>query len=417
VSKLLYDAFISLYPLAVKIASPFNAKASLWKNGRKGIFEKMQDAIDHSSETIWFHCSSLGEFEQGRPVIEKLKALYPSHKILLTFFSPSGYEVRKNYDQANYVFYLPIDSEKNAVKFFDIVQPVLAVFVKYEFWHYYLHEAKNRNVSLLLISAIFLKHQTFFSKKGHFYRQMLACFTRLFVQNQESVDLLKTIGFTENVSLAGDTRFDRVVEIAEQFKPIEIIESFIKNPDTIVAGSTWSEDDKRLSEYANHKENVSFIIAPHDITKDRISECLKIYKQSILFSSLAQGTLPKGKNTIIIDNIGMLSRLYKYGTITYVGGGFGKDGVHNVLEAAVYGKPVVFGPEYKKYVEAIELVATTGATSIKDTSELEIVFDKMLQKDAKYYEKSKASLNYVYSKRGSTEKILQFIHENRLLTN
>lgn len=376
----------------------------------------MQEAINPVHSLIWVHCSSLGEFEQGRPLIEKIRTTYPSYKILLTFFSPSGYEVRKNYEGADYIFYLPGDSRKNATQFLDIAKPGLILFIKYEFWYHYLQEAKKRAIPLLLISAIFRKNQPFFSRYGDFYRSMLSCFTHFFVQNEESSSLLKTIGFKQNVTISGDTRFDRVIEIAEKFKPVDVIETFCSGSAVIVAGSTWSEDDKKLSHYANIKSNVKFIIAPHHISKQRLNECLQLYKKSVLFSTISASGLSSDINTLIIDNVGMLSSLYKYSTISYVGGGFGKDGVHNVLEAAVYGKPVIFGPVYEKFIEAIELADNGGGVSIKNYPELEAKLNNLLNKDEKYIDACKAALNYVYSKQGATEKILQFIQEKRLLT-
>lgn len=375
----------------------------------------MQEAINPAHPLIWMHCSSLGEFEQGRPLLEKIRIYYPSYKILLTFFSPSGFEVRKNYEGADYIFYLPADSRKNANRFLEIAQPRLILFVKYEFWYFYLQEAKERDVPLLLISGIFRKSQPFFSRYGDFHRRMLSCFTHFFVQNEESVSLLKTIGFKQNVTISGDTRFDRVIEIAEQFKAVDAIEIFCSGYDVIVAGSTWSEDDKKLSQYANAKNNVKFIIAPHDISKQRLNECLQLYKHAVLFSSLNSSRLPSNINTIIIDNIGMLSSLYKYSTISYVGGGFGKEGVHNVLEAAVYAKPVIFGPVYQKFIEAIELADTKGGISIKNYFELKSKFEELLKKDQNYTDVCEASLNYVLSKQGATKKILEFIQEKRLL--
>lgn len=396
--------------------SPINDKAQLWVKGREQVFSRMEELINPNDQIIWMHCSSLGEFEQGRPLLEKLRLKHSSYKILLTFFSPSGFEVRKNYEGADYVFYLPIDSKQNAIKFFDITNPHLVIFVKYDFWYYYLAEAKERDIPLLLISAIFRKEQPFFSKYGAFHRKMLSFFTRMFVQDTRSVALLQTIGFTENVTLAGDTRFDRVVEIAEKFEPIDLIEMFCKGAVVIVAGSTWPEDDKELAKFANTRNNVKFIIAPHDIGKEQLEECSKLYKHSQLFSSYKKGPAAE-INTIIIDNIGILSRLYKYATICYVGGGFGADGVHNVLEAAVYGKPVVFGPEYKKFNEAIELIENNGGISIKNGQELELAFDNLINNPSKYKVKATASFDYVYSKRGSTEKILRYIQENLRLTN
>lgn len=412
----LYRFFIRLYPFIIKLASPFNQKAKLWLNGRKNVFEKMQEVIDPVHPTVWMHCSSLGEFEQGRPLIEKIRESYPSYKILLTFFSPSGYEVRKDYDGADYIFYMPMDSRKNAVKFMDVAKPRLILYVKYEFWYYYLNEAKKRNIPLLLISAIFRKRQPFFSKYGYFHRSLLSCFTHFFVQHKESLSLLRSIGFNQNVTISGDTRFDRVIEIAEQFQPIATVEAFCGGSDVIVAGSTWSEDDKILSEYANTKSNIKWIVAPHDINKQRLNECLKLYKNAALFSSMAILPASSNINTIIIDNMGMLSRLYKYGTVTYVGGGFGAEGIHNVLEAAVYGKPVVFGPVYDKFIEAVELVENGGGVSIDNTSALELAFNQLLTQRDKYIKACEASLSYVYSKKGATDTILQFIQEKRLLT-
>ncbi len=412
---ILYQFFIRLYPFIINLASPFNEKAGLWIKGRKKVFERMQEVLSPVHPLIWMHCASLGEFEQGRPLVEKIRLDYPSYKILLTFFSPSGYEVRKNYNGADYIFYLPMDSKKNASRFMEITKPRLILFIKYEFWYHYLHEAKKRNVPLLLISGIFRKTQPFFSKYGYFHRSLLSCFTHIFVQNQESFSLLKTIRFDKNVTISGDTRFDRVIEIADQFKPILFVEEFCTDSDVIVAGSTWTEDDTKLAEYANTKRDVKFIIAPHDISKQRINECLKLYKNAALFSAMK--TLPQSSdiNTIVIDNIGMLSSLYKYATISYVGGGFGAEGVHNVVEAAVYGKPVVFGPVYNKFIEAIELVQNGGGISINNVSALEATFNKLLKKDENYINACKASLKYVYNKKGATKTILQFIHENRLL--
>lgn len=405
-----------MYPFFIHLVSPFNSKAKLWLKGREKIFERMRKVIKHENPVIWIHCSSLGEFEQGRPLIEKLRTIYPSYKILLTFFSPSGYEVRKNYEGADYIFYLPADNDNNAKEFLDITKPALIFFVKYEFWYYYLNEAKNRSIPLLLISAIFRKNEPFFAKHGNFHRSMLSCFYYFFVQNDKSLLLLNSIGFKQNVTVSGDTRFDRVIEIAEQFRPLDIIERFCAGTDVIVAGSTWSDDDKNISAYANAKSNIKFIIAPHDISKQRINECLQLYKKAVLFSAVTDAELSSDINVIIIDNVGLLSRLYKYAVISYIGGGFKKEGVHNVLEAAVYGKPVVFGPVYKKYIEAIELLDNGGGTSIQNYAELETTLDEFLKKDQHYTNVCKAALHYVYSKQGATDKILHFIQENRLLT-
>jgi 3-deoxy-D-manno-octulosonic-acid transferase len=309
-----------------------------------------------------------------------------------------------------------MDSLANARAFFDIVQPVLILFIKYEFWHFYLREAKKRKVPLLLISGIFRKTQPFFKPYGRFHRNMLSCFTHFFVQNEASVSLLRSTGISENVSLSGDTRFDRVIEIAEKFEPVPFIQDFCMQYAVIVAGSTWSKDDEQLAHYANAKKDIRFIIAPHDISPERLKECKHLYKHSIFYSELSipVATLT---NTIIIDNIGMLSRLYSYATVSYVGGGFGEDGVHNVLEAAVYGKPVIFGPEYEKFYEATELIEAGGGISITGSFELEKRLDFLLTKDQEYITACEASYRYVYSKKGATSKIVEFIQAKRLLTN
>lgn len=417
--KFLYNIFIVLYPFIAKIISNKNTKAKLWIEGRKKLFNELEQTFKNKNKNIvWMHCSSLGEFEQGRPVLEKLKFLYPNYQFLLTFFSPSGYEVQKKYTHADWVFYLPMDSKQNAQQFLDIVQPQMVLFVKYEFWYYYLTEIKNRKIPLLLISGIFRKSQPFFKWYGNMYRAMLSCFTYIFVQDKSSAALLNNIGFTENISIAGDTRFDRVIEIANQLNGIEIIEQFIDKNITIVAGSTWLEDDEALDHFANTHPNIKFLIAPHQIEEERIQECLKLYKKSILFSQLKNGNINfSNYNVLIIDNVGMLSKLYKYATISFVGGAFGNDGVHNVLEAAVYGKPVVFGPEYDKYREAVELIENNGGISIDNALELEEEFEKLLSDNNFYREVASNAAKFVTSKSGATKKIVAYVYEKRLLTN
>jgi 3-deoxy-D-manno-octulosonic-acid transferase len=421
--KLLYQLFIFLYPKIAWLISGNNAKAKLWLKGREKIFTHLAASFQNNlSPVIWVHCSSLGEFEQGRPLIESLKEKYPDHKTLVTFFSPSGFEVRKNYEKADWVYYLPMDSYHHAKKFFTIVQPSLILFVKYEFWYYYLREAKKRNIPILLISGIFRKGQPFFAWYGNFHRQMLLCFTHLFVQNELSVELLKSIGLHKNVTISGDTRFDRVIEIAEQFQPIEIIDQFIGNSKVIVAGSTWTEDDEELDHYANTHREIKFIIAPHEIEAERIKECLTFYKYSILFSDLTSKNAPDISSTdfpnvLIIDNIGLLSKLYHYATVCYVGGAFGEDGVHNVLEAAVYNKPVVFGPVYDKYLEAVELVDAGGGFPLESALELEKLLDNLLTNNMLYQQSSTLAGNYVKNKAGATRNILHYIQENRLIIN
>lgn len=418
--KFLYDIFIICYPLIAKLIAAKNAKAKLWIDGRSQVFEQLKHAFANNNQpVIWMHCSSLGEFEQGRPVAEQLKQQYPNHKLLITFFSPSGYEVQKNYAGADLIFYLPMDNAANAAAFLNIVRPSLILFVKYEFWFYYLREAKQRNIPLLLISGIFRENQPFFKWYGSFHQQMLSCFTHVFVQNDKSKDLLQQIGFTESVSICGDTRFDRVLAIAQQFAPIAEIEQFVGNSQTIVAGSTWTEDDLELAHFVNTHTFIKSIVAPHDISKSRLDQCLNYYKNAILFSQWKTNALHENANynCLIIDNIGMLSKLYYYASICYVGGGFGNDGVHNVLEAAVYNKPVVFGPEFEKYIEATELLEAGGAFTINSAVDLETAFNEMLNDEVAYKKACNNAGNYVISKAGATNKIISFIYEKRLLTN
>ena len=420
---LIYRLFIWLYPKIVWLLSFSNQKARLWIVGRRGLFKKLS-AVFHTNDSpvIWMHCASLGEFEQGLPVLEALRKQYPHHKILLTFFSPSGYEIRKDYAGVDHVFYLPMDSPSHASRFLNIVQPSLILFVKYEFWYYYLQETRHRNIPLLLVSGIFRKDQLFFKWYGGVNRKMLSFFSYLFVQNQASAGLLKSIGYDENVMISGDTRFDRVISIANNFEPITIIDQFCKDQAVIVAGSNWTDDDEELDHFANTHPSIKFIIAPHAIEEERLQECLTLYKHSILYSvyerSQREGiNIPDNMNVLIIDNVGMLSRLYHYATICYIGGGFGDDGIHNALEAAVYGKPVVFGPVYDKYIEAEELVDRGGAFSVDDALQLESLLKQLLENNEMYASAAEVSGQYVWEKAGASAKVMAYIQEKRLLTN
>lgn len=410
-----YRLFLLLYSIGIKIAALFNRKAKLWLEGRKNIFPKIQAAFHNNTQSvIWFHCASLGEFEQGRPLIEQLRKDYPSHKILLTFFSPSGYEVHKHYAPADDVFYLPLDSKQNASRFLQIVQPELIIFIKYEFWYFYLNEIKNRNISLLLVSAAFRKDQPFFKWYGTLHRHMLQCFTQIFVQDNDSKTLLSSININ-NVIVCGDTRVDRVSEVSAQWHSIPEIETFCTQHRVVVCGSTWEEDDEELNHYVNKSIDTRFIIAPHEIDEDRLKECLSFYKNAMLYSDyLKAGTAAKNINTIIIDNIGLLKRLYKYGDICFVGGGFGGDGVHNVLEPAVYHRPVVFGPVYEKYREAVELEEAGAAFSADNTLELEAVFNDLFSDKKMYDDACEAAANYINDHSGATKAIEKYIRENIL---
>lgn len=412
-----YNIFLLLYRAGIGIASLWNNKAKLWIEGRKNIFDRLRTELrSPNSKFIWFHCSSLGEFEQGRPVMENLRKQIPNSKFLLTFFSPSGFEIRKDYKGADWVFYLPLDSGKNAKRFFDIIHPSLVVFVKYDYWYYYLTECKKRNIPLLLVSGVFRQDQPFFKWYGNLHRKMLNCFTHFFVQDKESLDLLETININ-NASVTGDTRFDRVSEIAANFKPIEEVEKFCGSSQILVAGSTWPDDEKLIKDAITNLPDLKIIIAPHEIHKEHIDQLRSIFPDAVLHSQLiAQRSQPTNSNILIIDNIGMLSRLYHYATITYIGGGFNK-GIHNTIEAAVYGKPVFFGPNYNKFKEAIGLIETGGGGCINSSIELSAILQKLIGNKNELEVSSKNSFDFVKQNKGATEKILHYIEANRLLTN
>ncbi|ULQ58177.1 3-deoxy-D-manno-octulosonic acid transferase [Flavihumibacter rivuli] len=421
-SLLLYNIFLILYRALLGLIAPWNSKARRWIIGRKDLFSSLVKAFRENQEpVIWMHLASLGEFEQGRPLLEKIKVAHPECRILLTFFSPSGYEAARGYNGADYIFYLPMDSPQSARKFLDIVQPKMVIWVKYEFWYYFLTQMQKRKIPVILVSGIFRDSQPFFKWYGNLHRHMLHCFHHLFVQNDTSVDLLATAGITQ-VTLAGDTRYDRVIEIAEKFLPIAPIERFIGSSRVIVAGSTWPEDEEELDHYANTHPGLKFIIAPHELSDAHLKEIEQLFRHTIRYSQWLD--LPEeeklklnGKNVLIIDNIGMLSRLYHYATIAFVGGGFGEDGIHNILEAAVYGKPVVFGPVYDKYAEAIGLVEKGGAFPVGNALELERKIDQLLTDPAFYEEASGIAREFVWKNQGASKIILDHIEANRLLTN
>ena len=416
---LVYNLFLWAYGLTIRMVALWNTKARRWLEGRRGILGKVENAMrGETSPIVWMHCSSLGEFEQGRPVLEKLRELHPHHKFLLTFYSPSGYDVRKDYKGADYVFYLPMDSAVHSRRFIEFVKPVFVLWVKYDYWYYYLENLKNRSVPLVLVSGLFRKDHVFFRWYGGLQRKMLLAFSHFFVQTEGSTDRLEKLGIVSNVTVSGDTRFDRVIEIAEQFDRIPLIEEFCGDSPVIVAGSTWLEDEEEIDHFANANPQIRIIIAPHEIDDDRLKEIEGLFESTIRYSQLQNGIpMITAPNVLIIDNIGLLSRLYRYASIAYVGGGFGDDGVHNVLEAAVYGRPVIFGPVYDRYIEAVELVGSGGGFSIENALEAEELFGRLLNDSHEYNQACEASREYVYSKRGATEKILQVIQEKRLLTN
>jgi 3-deoxy-D-manno-octulosonic-acid transferase len=405
---------VFIYTLVIRLASAWNAKAAQWLQGRKNVWKELEALSFTGSNTVWIHSSSAGEFEQAKPLIDALKKTYPSCKIIVSFFSPSGYSVAKNYKQADHITYLPVDTRTNAKRFVEIINPHLVIFVKYDFWYHYLNTVHSKKIPLLLISAVFRKEQSFFKWYGGFYRKMLQFFNAFFVQDKLSCEQLKNYGF-ENCFVSGDTRFDRVATIAENFSEVQNIKEFAGDSKVLVAGSTWPEDEQFIKGVVENIQGLKLIIAPHEIHKQHIEQIQKQFPNSVLYSEFKSHF--SSQKVLIIDNVGMLSRLYKYATITYIGGGFTRDGIHNILEAAVYGKPVLFGPNYKKYREAEELIKKGGAFSVIKNEELKIKIEHLLHESPAYQNASKASSAYIIENKGATEKIMNYIQEKRLLTN
>jgi 3-deoxy-D-manno-octulosonic-acid transferase len=416
----IYQLFLFFYRAGIGLVSFWNPKAKLWIGGRRNVFEKLQkDLSGVTGKRIWMHCASLGEFEQGRPVLQKIKDSNPQATIIITFFSPSGYEIAKRKNDFGHIFYLPMDSAIHAKKWLKVVKPDLVLWVKYEYWHYYLKQIKRKNIPLLMISGVYRSHQIFFTWYGAFYRNMLKSFTHFFVQNEDSKIQLQKIIAEEKITVSGDTRCDRVIQIAENFKEVAGIAAFCGEQKVIVAGSTWEDDEAEWTHFVKQHPEIKFIIAPHEIDKENLDHVQSQFAGSVLYSnwikevqSAASGHQP---NCLVIDNIGTLSRLYYYATITYVGGGFGDDGLHNILEAAVYGKPVIFGPEHEKNFEALELIDCSGAIAISNALELEKVLNDLLNNEQELSARSKAAKNYVYKNAGATDKITDFISAHSLL--
>lgn len=406
--SLLYDLGLLIYHFGVWVASFGNDKAKKFLEGRKGVIEYISGKIDKNSQYVWVHAASLGEFEQGRPVIEQIKRLKPEYKIILTFFSPSGYEVRKNYEGADIVCYLPIDTSWGAKRFLDTVQPACAIFIKYEFWMNYIRGLKRRNIPTYIVSAIFREEQAFFKWYGGWYRKVLHCFNHLFVQNQTSLDLLASIGVT-NASLTGDTRFDRVADIAAKSKELSIVAAFKQGAKVIVAGSSWPKDEDILCAYFNEHPEVKMILAPHEIHQSHLDSIVAKLKRPYAFYQGSSEEEVAKADCLIINCFGLLSSIYKYGEVAYIGGGFGV-GIHNTLEAAVYGMPVVFGPNYHKFQEAVDMVKRGAAFSIEGAEQYNPLMDKMLTDgSSSLHSASEAAAAYVNENRGATTKIVEYI--------
>lgn len=424
-AKFIYLLFTKAYLLGIRIVSTWNPKARRWISGRK----QFPALPGLTVQPVWMHCASLGEFEQGRPLLEAIRVHYPEKKIIVTFFSPSGFEVvskqeekLKNAGQtpiADNIFYLPMDSQANAKRFINNINPALVIWVKYEFWFFYLDELRQRKIPVLMICGLFRESQPFFHWYGSVWKRMLGSFSHFFVQTEDSIQLLNSIGISGNITLDGDTRFDRVIAIAEQFEPIPSIELFCNHHKVVVVGSSWEEDEEELVHFVKINPDIRFIIAPHEIDETNIKEVRSRFPGAVLFSDFSTdqvNTTPL-PNVLIINNIGMLSRIYHYADIAFVGGGFVEDGIHNVLEAAVYGKPVLHGPAYEKFAEAADLVALQACIPVNNALEVEQQLNKLFANEALRQQKGATAKAYVYSMAGATAKIMDHIQAKRLLTN
>jgi 3-deoxy-D-manno-octulosonic-acid transferase len=405
---MLYNLAIGIYDLIVHIMAPFSRKPRKMMKGHWVVYELLRQQIEKDARYIWFHAASLGEFEQGRPLIEKIRAKYPDYKILLTFFSPSGYEVRKNYRGADVVCYLPFDKPRNVKKFLDISNPVMAFFIKYEFWKNYLDELNKRRIPVYSVSSIFRKDQIFFKWYGGTYRNVLKNFDYLFVQNEASRRFLSKIGINK-VTVVGDTRFDRVLQIREEAKDLPLVEKFKGDSFTLVAGSSWGPDEDLFLEYFNTHPEMKLIIAPHVIDENHLVEIISKLKRPYVRYTRADERNVQKADCLIIDCFGLLSSIYRYGEVAYIGGGFGV-GIHNTLEAAVYGIPVVFGPKYQKFMEAKQLIEAQGAFSISNYEELGSLFDRFLTDEHFHRETGSNAGFYVTNNAGATDKVLSMIN-------
>lgn len=404
----LYNLGLRTYSSAIALAACWNPKARLWKEGRKGLLERMARTIAPGDRIVWLHVASLGEFEQGRPLMERLKREYPDRKILLTFFSPSGYEIRKNYAGADYIFYLPLDLPHNVRRFLDIVKPEAALFVKYEFWLNMLGELRRRGIRTFVVSAIFRRNSVFFKWYGWLWRRALKSFEILFVQNEESKSLLAELGH-ENVIVAGDTRFDRVAAIAAAAKRIELIGRFKGSHRLMVAGSTWGPDEEILLELIDRNPEIRFIIAPHEMEESRIEHLLRSVRGGALrYTQCGEETSFENCQVLVLDTVGILSSVYGYAEWAYIGGGFGV-GIHNTLEAATFGLPLAFGPNYAKFKEARDMIALGGARSVSNAEELIAWFAPLRDDERIYRETARITKEYTSKNQGATKLIIDTV--------
>ena len=412
----LYNLGIYAFQVGLKLASPFNPKAKLWVEGRKNWEENLTSKVTslQLENAVWFHCASLGEFEQGRPVIEKLKKEYPQQKVVLTFFSPSGYEIQKDYPYADLVAYLPADTANNAIRFLSILKPKLAIFVKYEFWLNYLFELDKKHIPTFLISTVIKKHQSFFKWYGGNFRRALKTYHTIYTQDVYSIKLLRVLKVSTGI-LTGDTRFDRVLQICSAPKQIKEIEEFAKDSFVIVAGSSWQKDEDYLIEsYVALKQKhpqLKLIIAPHEIDKKNIDRLRNLLSKHKLAYHLFSDNPPSYTDSILVVNaIGFLSSIYQYGTVAMIGGGFA-DGIHNILEPTVYGLPVLFGPNYHKFNEAFEVIDLNAGFVVNDATELTMQLSVLIEDKSVLAESSRLAKNYVLKNSGATNKIVDGLRE------
>lgn len=410
--NIIYTQFIKLYGFAVKLAATFNPKAKLWVDGRRDWQSKMSDAIFPKDRIIWVHCSSLGEFEQGRPVMEKIRENYPNHKLAVSFFSPSGYEVRKDYQGADYIFYLPLDTPKNAKDLIRILNPEILILVKYEYWYNLLSELSKQNIKVIVISAVIKENSLFFKSWASGFREIISKIDHFFVQDKDSRNLLNAIQINQ-VTIAGDTRFDRVKEIRESHQALDFVEDFKGNSKLIVVGSSWPDDEKILVEFINEHlpDDWKVIFAPHNIIDKQIQNLANGLEKKVSILSKSNADEINTSQILIVDKIGVLTQIYAYSDISYVGGGFTKTGVHNTLEPAVFGVPIVFGPNYSNYFEAIDLVEISAAISYSDKTEFFEIMLQLLPNEKERNSRGKAAYEYVASKPNATELILKYLKE------
>ncbi|MCC8035790.1 MAG: 3-deoxy-D-manno-octulosonic acid transferase [Rikenellaceae bacterium] len=405
-----YNIGIFLYGFAIRLAAHFNGKAAQWVSGRRDMFPGLAAAFSKGDKVIWMHCASLGEFEQGRPVLERLRSLYPQRKILLTFFSPSGYNIRKDYPGADAVFYLPLDTPRNVRRFLDAVDCQVAIFVKYEFWLNYLRELGRRNIRTYIVSAIFRENSVFFRPYGGIFRRGLASFDTIFVQNVTSRELLAGIGI-DNVIVSGDTRFDRVAAIPDTASALPLAARFAAGSKVLVAGSTWPRDEELILEFMSAYPDVKVILAPHEPDSTRIGQMINDPALgAVRFTAGEDQPGVDSAKLLIIDTIGLLSALYRYGKYAYIGGGFGA-GIHNTLEAAVFGLPVAFGPNYGKFREARQLIELGAARSVSGLAELEGWYTCLEDSPVEYAGAKAKALSYIYANKGATDTIVGVISQ------